>query len=169
MKYIDLNKLETSLTSAIKNVIALNADGEIIKAQFDPADMGGGSVDNAEIEKINQSIDALDERLTNIDLIQFEQATAGNKIKVSTIKRIAEWGEYSTDFVVKGITVNGILNNNVRIISSRVTKNPFLPASNYWMIWGLTFDGTSLNVVSWVAEGTITDDTDVQATVTKIF
>lgn len=168
MKYIDLNKLETSLTSAIKNVIALNADGEIIKAQFDPADMGGGSVDNAEIEKINQSIDALNERLTNIDLIQFEQATAGNRISVATIKRIAEWGEYSTDFVIKGITVNGVLNNNVRIISSKVTKNPFLPSSNYWMIWGLTFDGTSLYVVSWTAEGTITDDTDVQATVTKI-
>lgn len=168
MKYIDLNKLETSLTSAIKNVIALNADGEIIKAQFDPADMGGGSVDNAEIERINQSIDALDERLTNIDLIQFEQATAGNRIRVAAIKRIAEWGEYSTDFVVKGVTVNGVLNNNVRIISSKVTKNPFLPSSNYWMIWGLTFDGTSLYVVSWTAEGTITDDTDVQATVTKI-
>lgn len=169
MKYIDLNKLETSLTSAIKNVIALNADGEIIKAQFDPADMGGGSVDNAEIEKINQSIDALDERLTKIDLTQFEQATSGSEIKVSAIKRIAESATYSTDFVIKGITINQAHNNNVRIISSRVTKNPILPTLNYWMIWGLVFDGTSLYVVSWVAEGTITDDSSVQATVTKLF
>lgn len=169
MKYIDLNKLETSLTSAIKNVIALNADGEIIKAQFNPDDMGGGSVDNAEIERINQSIDALNERLTNIDLTQFEQATSGSEIKVSAIKRIAEWGEYSTDFVIKGISINGVLNNNVRIISSRVTKNPILPTLNSWMIWGLVFDGASLYVVSWTAEGTITDDSNVKATITKIF
>lgn len=129
---------------------------------------GGGSVDNEEIERIKQSIDALDERLTNIDLIQFEQATAGNKIKVSTIKRIAEWGEYSTDFVVKGVTINGVLNNNVRIISSRVTKNPFLPSSNSWMIWGLFFDG-SLYVVSWTADGSMADTANVQANVTKLF
>lgn len=169
MKYIDLNKLETSLTSAIKNVIALNADGEIIKAQFDPADMGGGSVDNAEIERINQSIDALDERLTHIDLIQYEQATSGSEIKVSAIKKIAESATYSTDFVVTGVTVNGVLNNKVRIISSKVTKNPILPTLNYWMIWGLVFDGTSLYVVSWTVEGTITDDSNVRATVTKLF
>lgn len=130
---------------------------------------GGGSIDNEEIEKINQSIDALDERLTHIDLIQFEQATAGNRISVATIKRIAEWGEYSTDFVIKGITINGVLNNNVRIISHKVTKNPFLPTSNSWMIWGLFFDGTSIYVVSWTAVGTITDDSTVQATVTKLF
>lgn len=129
---------------------------------------GGGSIDNEEIEKINQSIDALDERLTHIDLIQSEQATAGNNIKVSTIKRIAEWGQYSTDFVIKGITINGVLNQNVRIISNKVTKNPFLPTSNSWMIWGLFFDG-SLYVVSWTADGSMADDANVQANVTKLF
>lgn len=130
---------------------------------------GGGSVDNEEIERINQSIDALDERLTHIDLIQYEQATAGNRIRVAAIKRIAEWDDYSTDFDVKGVAINGVLNQNVRIISSKVTKNPMLPTLNYWMIWGLYFDGTSIYVVSWTAEGTITDDSTVQATVTKMF
>lgn len=143
--------------------------GERVTAIENNGTGGGGSVDNEKIERINQSIDALDERLTYIDLIQYEQATAGNQISVAKIKRIAEWDDYSTDFVIKGITINGVLNNNVRIISSKVTKNPILPTLNYWMIWGLVFDGTSLYVVSWTAEGTITDDSTVQATVTKMF
>lgn len=143
--------------------------GERVTAIENNGTGGGGSVDNEEIEKINQFVDALDERLTHIDLIQYEQATAGNTIKVGAIKRIAEWDDYSTDFVIKGITINNVLNNNVRIISSKVTKNPMLPILNSWMIWGLFFDGTSIYVVSWTAVGTITDDSTVQATVTKMF
>jgi hypothetical protein len=150
------------------NVEVQELDERVTAIENNGTGGGGGSIDNEEIERIKQSIDALDERLTYIDLIQSEQATAGNKIKVSTIKRIAEWGQYSTDFVIKGITINGVLNNNVRIISSRVTKNPFLPASNSWMIWGLFFDG-SLYVVSWTADGSMTDTADVQASITKLF
>lgn len=129
---------------------------------------GGGSIDNEEIESIKQSIDALDERLTHVDLTQYEQATAGNRLSVATIKRIAEWDDYSTDFDVKGVAINGVLNQNVRIISSRLTKNPFLPSSNSWMIWGLFFDG-SLYVVSWTVDGSMADDANVQANVTKLF
>lgn len=202
MKYIDLNKLETSLTSAIKNVIALNADGEIIKAQFDPNEMGGGSVDNEEIEsmkqdindnyemintlwsvklpeqqeqidKLDDSVDAIEERLSQVDLIQNVQATiAGtlsNTLDAKTIKDITETS-YSTDYVITTLAINGgQYNKSVRILSRNRMGNPVLPQANTWMIWGLYFDGTAMYAVSWTANGSMADDARVQATVTKIF